>query len=359
MATPYLTIDLDVIASNARAVVDLCNEHGITVAGVTKGVCGDPAIARAMLRGGVAAIADSRLTNVRRLKAAGIETPIMLLRLPALSDVPEIVELTDVSLNSELTVLAALGQASMARNKLHDVIIMVELGDLREGVRPDDLVPFVGEALGLPGIHIKGLGTNLACFAGVIPNAQIMTQLVDLSVSVKQAHGVEMAWLSGINSSALDLITSGDMPGGVNHARIGEAILLGRETTRRAPWPGTRQDAFTLHAEVVELKTKPSLPIGARSEDAFGRRPGFSNKGNRLRALLNVGREDVLVEGLTPLLPGAEIVGGSSGYLVLDLEDVTEKTRVGDVLAFAPGYGALLAAITSPYVEKRHLGGKA
>jgi predicted amino acid racemase len=357
--TPYVTIDLDVIAANARAVVDFCSRYGIAVAGVTKGVCGDPAVARAMLRGGVTMIADSRISNLHRLRTAGVEAPIMLLRLPALSDVADVVALADISLNSELPVITALGEAAIARGVVHEVIVMVDLGDLREGVWPDDLVPFIAEARQVPGIRIIGLGANLACFAGVVPSAENMARMVALADAVEQAHGLGLPWLSGINSSALDVMESGDMPTRVNHARIGEAILLGRETTRREPWPGTRQDAFRLHAEVLELKIKPSRPIGRQAEDAFGDRPVFADQGNRLRALLNIGREDVRVEGVAPLLAGASVVGGSSGYLVLDVEDTDHKPRVGDVLAFAPIYGALLAAMTSPYVEKRYIGREA
>ena len=72
MPTPYLTIDLDKIEHNARSVAALCRQHAIEVTGVTKGACGHPAVAKAMLRGGVASIADSRLRNLKRLRDAGV-----------------------------------------------------------------------------------------------------------------------------------------------------------------------------------------------------------------------------------------------------------------------------------------------
>jgi predicted amino acid racemase len=210
---------------------------------------------------------------------------------------------------------------------------------------------FMGRILGLPGIRIAGLGTNLPCLGGVVPSTDNMARLVALAEGVERTFGLELELISGVNSSGLELIAAGGMPARVNHARIGEAILLGRETTHRRPWPGTRQDAFELRAEVVERKLKPSLPIGEIAEDAFGRRPVFEDRGERVRALLNVGREDIDVGGLTPLDPGVAILGASSGYLVVDLSDA--GTRVGDLLAFRPGYGALLAAMTSEYVKKR------
>jgi predicted amino acid racemase len=353
MVYPYLSIDLDIIEGNARTIVELCAEHGIAVSGVTKGVCGHAEIAKAMLRGGVASLGESRLENIARLRADGIDVPMTMLRLPPLSGVDEVVAATGASLNSELEVVAGLSEAAQRRGAAHDILVMVELGDLREGVLPADVVPFVRRALELPAIRITGLGANLSCFGGVEPSADNMTRLVALAEEVERSFGLQLELLSGINSGGLELVAAGGMPARVNHARIGEAILLGRETLRRRPWPGTRQDAFMLRAEVLERKRKPSLPIGETGEDAFGRRPRFTDRGERVRALLNIGREDTDVGSLTPLDPGVSILGASSGYLVADVTEAGTAAEVGDELAFQPGYGALLAAMTSAYVKKR------
>ncbi|MDH3635134.1 MAG: alanine/ornithine racemase family PLP-dependent enzyme [Gammaproteobacteria bacterium] len=352
MTTPSVTIDLDKIEHNARTIVGLCQAHGIEVCGVTKVTCGHPEVARAMLRGGVTTIADSRLENIQRLRAAGVDASFMLLRIPALSTVDAVVDAVDVSLNSEPSVLEALSDAAQRLGRIHDVILMIDLGDLREGVLPDDLVRLVKVTSGLPGIRIRGLGTNLACFGGVVPSEENMRRLVELSVEVEQALGLELNWISGINSSGLELIAAGKMHTRVNHARIGEAILLGRETTKRKPWPKTSQDAFVIHAEVLEVKSKPSQPMGKRSEDAFGSLEQFEDRGNELRALLNLGREDVDLAGIVPCEPGVEILGASSDYLVVDVSATAGKIRVGDELTFVPNYSALLAVMTSEYVQK-------
>lgn len=355
MITPYLTIDLDKIEHNARTLTGLCGEYGIEVSGVTKVTCGNPDIARAMLRGGVTSIADSRLENIRRMRAAGVDANFMLLRIPALSDVANVVELADLSLNSELPVLEALSAAATSKGKVHDVILMVDLGDLREGIWQDDLVMFVEQAIELPGIRIVGLGTNLACFGGVEPGVSNMNQLVSYANEIQHHCGLVLEWISAINSSGLELIAAGKMPPRINHARIGEAILLGRETIHRKPWPDTYQDAFVLYAEIIELKNKPSLPVGDRGEDAFGHLPEFEDRGDRLRALLNVGREDINLEGIAPLDPRLGILGASSGYLVVDATDAQDALKVGDELAFTLNYSALLAAMTSEYVKKKSL----
>jgi predicted amino acid racemase len=359
VASPYLTIDLEKIEHNARTIVALCRQHGIEVTGVTKCVCGLPEVADAMLRGGVASIGESRLENIQRLQDAGVGAPLIQLRLPSLSGVEDIVRSAGMSLNSELSVLAALSEAALRQDRVHDVIVMVDLGDLREGVWPDDVLPFVRETLRLPGIRLVGLGTNLACFSGIVPSEDNMTRLVELAEEVESGFGLALRWISGANSSGLDLIASGCMPKRVNHARLGESILLGRETIHRRPWPGTAQDAFVLYAEVLELKTKPSVAVGERSEDAFGGRPTLKDRGRVVRTLLNVGREDIDAEGLTPHDQGLAILGATSGYLAVDVSGAAGSVRVGDELAFSLNYGALLAAMTSEYVKKRPMrGGK-
>ena len=68
---PYITIDLGKIEHNTRTIVALCKKHNIEVTGVTKVTCGHPEVAKAMLRGGVASIADSRLENIQRMRIGG------------------------------------------------------------------------------------------------------------------------------------------------------------------------------------------------------------------------------------------------------------------------------------------------
>jgi predicted amino acid racemase len=353
LSRPCVWIDLEKIEHNARTVVSLCAEHGIDVTGVTKGVCGDPDVARAMLRGGVSSIGESRMENVARLRSAGIPGPFMLLRVPPLSRVDEAVEAVELSLNSELAVLSALSDAAQRAGRLHLVIVMVDLGDLREGVWPSDVPAFVRAVASLEGLRLAGLGANLTCYGGVIPTERNMAQLVRLAEQVEKELGTRLAWLSGGNSSALPMIAAGRMPARINHLRIGEAILLGRETIQRTAWPGTFQDAFLLEAEVIERKHKPSLPIGERTQDAFGRTPAIEDRGEVVRVLCDLGREDVDIEGLVPRDARLRVLGASSDYLILDATAAGESVQVGDRLLFSLGYGALLAAMDSEYVEKR------
>lgn len=354
---PYITIDLNKIEHNAGIITALCANHGIEVCGVSKVSCGMPQVAKAMLRGGVACIGESRMKNIHRLKANGVNTAFTLLRIPPLSAAEDIVTSVDMSLNSELTVIQALSEAAFRRGIVHNIMIMVDLGDLREGVWPDDLLPMLREVVELPGIRITGLGTNLSCYGGVKPSEKNMNQLVEYARRIETAFGIKLRYISGGNSSSLNLIASGKMPRAVNHIRIGEGILLGRETVSRTPWPGTFQDAFLLQAEIIELKEKPSVPLGETGEDAFGGKPVFVDKGERDRAILNIGREDVVVEGMKPVEPEISIIGASSDHLIVDVTEA-KNVQLGSELSFFLNYGALLATMTSEYVEKRPLRGR-
>ena len=350
--TPRLELFPERIAANARAVVGLCHRHGVQVAGVAKGAAAHPAVLRALAAGGADMLADSRVPNLRAAARIGLEHPRLLLALPTPSRARDVVRWADVSLNSSLETLRLLSRAAASRGVRHQVVIMVDLGDLREGVWPDRAVALVRGAAALPGLQVLGLGSNLACFGGVIPATGNMEALVALRDTCREATGLGLDLLSGGNSANLPLLLAGGMPSAINHLRIGETILLGRNVLDRSPWPGTRQDTFRLVAEVVEVERKPSAPIGARGQDAFGQHPVFVDRGRRLRAICNLGRQDVRVDGITAELPGIVVLGGSSDHLILDVEDCGEPVAVGTELAFAPGYGALLALSTSPYVSK-------
>lgn len=351
MRTPMMTIDLAKIENNARAVAALCSRYGVTLTGVTKGTLGMPEVAEAMLRGGARWIGESRILNIQRLKAAGINAPFLLMRSPHLSEADAIVEAADVSLNTDLTVIRALSAAAEKQGKVHQIILMVDLGDLREGFWPEEVPEAVGEILKLRGIELVGMGTNLTDLNGTIPTLENNLQLVALAETVEARYGCTLRYLSAGNSSSLNLLASGQLPARINHFRVGEGILLGRETVGREALPGTCQDAFTLTAEVIESRWKPSVPVGELGQDAFGNTPQVTDKGMMIRSLLNIGRQDVVAEGLMPRKSGIAFIGATSDHLVLDTTAAPE-TAVGDTVDFDVTYGAMLSAMTSPYVTK-------
>jgi ornithine racemase len=352
LQTPRLEIYPSRIEHNAKSIISLCYAHCIQVAGVTKVVSAHPSVVNALVKSGVDMLADSRIENLTTIRKMSISLPLMLLRIPAHDRIPEVIQWSEISLNSSVETIKLLSYEAVKQKKKHQVILMVDLGDLREGVWPDRVEAIVGEIIKLPSIDLIGLGCNLACYGGVIPTTEKMDQLIDLRDHIQRKTGIMLSTISGGNSANLPLLTSGGMPAGINHLRIGEAIHLGRNVLDRSPWQGTRQDTYKIVAQVIELERKPSVPIGVRGQDAFGGTPEFEDRGWRKRAICNLGRQDVSISNLEPVDGNVFILGGSSDHLIVDVENAQSEIRVGSEIAFWPGYAALLAAATSPYVMK-------
>lgn len=322
--------------------------------GVSKAVLGEPAIVEAMIQGGVKFIADSRIENIQKMRSAGISAQFVLLRT-ALSQAEAVVEHVDISLNTEIETLKRLSYYAKERNKIHQVILMVELGDLREGILPCDLAHFVRRTLTLPHIKIAGIGCNLACYGGVKPDSRNMHALSELVTILEKEFQINLDVISGGNSANYEWYKSTLGLGRINNLRLGESILLGCETVNRRAIPGLHTRAFQLIAEVIEAKRKPSFPLGEICQDAFGNVPNFQDRGIRQRAIIALGRQDTLVSGLHANNK-LEILGSSSDHIILDSQHY--NLQVGDEVSFNLDYGSLLSAMTSPFISKQFVASK-
>ncbi len=349
---PVLEIDLDKIIFNTSQVVKRCREKGINVIGVTKGFSAMYEIVAAMLAGGIDELADARMENIVELRKKNFDNPITLLRIPRLSDVANVVEHVNTSVNSEITVIKALAEVAGKMKKVHNIILMVDVGDLREGVLKENVLGTVAHIVKVDGVSLVGLGTNMGCFGGVLPSTDNLGLLSELGYAVEQQIGRKLDIISGGGTSTLLLVENNTVPTGVNQLRIGEGILLGTDTThnRRIPW--LYQDTFLLRAEVIEVKCKPSVPIGEIGRDAFGNIPEFKDEGMRKRAILALGKQDVYVEGIFPLDPAMKILGASSDHTIIDITDSDTEIKVGDEIVLGLSYPGLLSASDSRYVGK-------
>lgn len=351
MTSPRLEIDLAKVEHNAQNLVSKLAERNILVSGVTKAMHGNPAFAKTILAAGVSGLADSRIENIQTMRLAGINAPISLIRSPMISQAARVVKAATQSLNTELDVIAALSQAATANNVEHGIVLMVELGDLREGIMPCDLERLVGKVLGLSNIRLDGIGTNLACQNGVVPDAKNMGELSALANRIDRNFNIKLPIVSGGNSANLVWALGSEEIGRVNHLRLGESILLGREPIHRKPLDGLFTDAFVLFAEVIESKTKPAEPTGKTGQAAFGSIKTIKKQGNIRQTLLALGIMDTDPQGLLPM-QDVEIIGASSDHIVVDVGQ--QITPVGSELAFEPNYSALIRAMASPYVAKRY-----
>lgn len=286
------------------------------------------------------------------MKAAGISAQFVLLRT-ALSQAESVIKNVDISLNTELETIKELAHYATMHHKIHQIILMVEMGDLREGILPCDLFQFVKSTLNLPSIKIIGIGCNLACYGGIKPDNQKMRELSELADAIEKEFQIDLEIISGGNSANYEWYESAQTVGRINNLRLGESILLGCETVNRKVIPGLYTSAFKLIAEVIESKEKPSLPFGEICQDAFGNVPTFRDRGIHQRVIIALGRQDVLVSGLKPN-HDLEILGSSSDHIVLDSKNYDLK--VGSEVKFNLDYGALLAAMTSPFIKKQFVG---
>lgn len=323
----------------------------MSVTGVTKATMGMPEIADAWLRVGVSGLGDSRIENIDTLRRSDVVATVVLIRSPMLSQVDQVVALADVSLNTELEVIRGLSSAAQRANRTHGVVLMVELGDLREGIMPELLERTVAEVLRLPNISLEGIGANLACRSGVSPDAGNMAELSSFADSLEATFGIIINTVSGGNSANLDWALSGADTGRINNLRLGEALLLGCEPLNRKVIEGLHTDAITLVAEVIESKEKPSKPWGDIAQSAFGEVVPSGDDGSIAQSILAIGRQDVDPDGLTPP-HGIKILGASSDHLVVNSSDSRNRLSVGDEVSFQLDYSALLRAMTSPFIAK-------
>lgn len=354
---PKLVIDLSKLKNNIEKVRIMCQDKGVEIAGVIKGCTGILECAEQFERAGCRFIASSRLEQLEPLKAYGIQTPLMMIRIPMLSEVADVVKITDISLNSEVEVLKALNKQAGLQDKKHKVIIMADLGDLREGFWDRD--ELVEAALmvenDLYNLQLAGVGTNLGCYGSIAATPEKLQELVEIAEAIEEKIGRELEFISGGATSSLPRIIEDNMPSRVNLLRVGEAILLAKDLQDLWGYDMSYmyKDAFTLRAEIIEVKNKPTHPVGEITYDAFGNTPEYVDRGIRKRALIALGKVDYgAPEDLVPMERGVEVLGASSDHTILDIEDAENALKVGDIVEFCLSYSNIVYVTNSGNVEK-------
>lgn len=344
---PRVEINLEYLKENVAAIVKRCADLGVDVAGVIKGTTGIPQCAQMFAEGGCKMIASSRLEQIEDAVAYFIDLPTLLLRVPMLSEVPEVVRLCDISLNSEVSVLKALNEEAGAKNKKHQVILMADLGDLREGFWDKDEMVDVAVMVEneLTNLELLGVGTNLGCYGSISPTPDKLDELVAIAERIEGKIGRTLKYISGGATTSIPRILEGNLPERINMLRIGEGILLARDLGLYfgCDMSFMHQDVYTLKAEVIEVKDKPSYPVGTISVDAFGHTPEYVDRGIRKRALLGIGKVDYgSIDEIFPKDEGIEVIGASSDHTILDIEDAKRDLKPGDIVEFNINYASLV-----------------
>ena len=348
---PKLEIDINKLKNNVKIISHMCHEKNISLAFVTKSFCAREEVVDKLVGQGIDYIADSRINNLKKLK--DINLPKILIRIPMISELEDVVKYSDISFNSEFETIKQLNQICEDKDIIHKIVLMFDLGDLREGYfYEDDLFNNIKEIVKLKNIKIIGIATNLTCYGAIIPSQTNTGRLVEIAKKVENEFDLKLEIVSGGNSSSLDLLINNKMPKGVTNLRIGESIVLGRETAYGKNIEGAYQDAFKLVCQVVECKEKPSLPIGEIGVDAFGNKPVYEDKGILKRAIVAIGKQDINTDSLIPIDTSIEILGASSDHMILDISNSEKNYKVGDKIEFLLTYAGLMSTSTSEYISK-------
>jgi predicted amino acid racemase len=355
---PMLEFNLKKLYNNTKIVTKLCEDNGIKVAGIIKGFGGIAEGAEEMAKGGCCQIGSSRIEQLKALKDRGFDMPLLLVRIPMMCEIEDVVKYSDISLVSEKETLNLLNKEAKAQHKIYGVVLMYDLGDLREGVfYKEELIQLAQYVeYDLNNLYLEGIGSNLSCYGSVAPTTENLSQLAEAATEMEEKLNRKLNIISGGGTTTLPLLVRGGVPKKINHLRIGEGI----NNTQDLPlyWDtnieGLDPDVFVLKAQIVEINEKPTHPIGQLMVNAFGDLPHYEDRGIRKRAIIALGNQDLGDSSrLVPRDKNMIVLGASSDHTILDIHDCKTEYKLGDIIEFNILYQAMLMTTLSDYVHKK------
>jgi len=351
----FLKLHKDKLQDNFTFLKNMFEENDISWGVVSKLFCGNRMYLNELIDLGVREIHDSRISNLAKVKEINPEIQTVYIKPVSKRNVPKMVKFADVSLNSELNTIRWISEEAVNQNKYHKIIIMVETGDLREGVMGDHLVEFYAQIFELPNIEIIGLGTNLNCLNGVMPSTDKLIQLSLYKQIIELKFNKKIPWVSAGTSVTIPLMLHKQLPKGINHFRVGETLYFGVDLFEEKVIEGMHGDVFELNAEIIEMQEKPLLPSGTLASNPQGETIEINQKlygKSSFRAILDIGLLDVDPKYLIPEDGEFEILGASSDMLILNLGTNPKEYKVGDLIKFNLKYMGALGILNSSYVDK-------
>ena len=353
----FIKLYRDKLKDNYRFLDNIFASRNIEWGIVSKLLCGNEIYLKEIIALGTKEIHDSRVSNLRKIKELAPDIQTVYIKPPAKRSIDDIVEFADVSFNTEIYTIKLLSEAAQKQNKIHKIIIMIEMGDLREGVMGEDLITFYGDIINLPNIEIRGIGTNLNCLNGVMPTQDKLIQLSLYKQLIEAKFGITIPWVSGGTSVAIPLMLRNARPMAVNHFRVGEALFFGKDIFTGLTIEGMHDSVFKLFAEIIEITEKPDVPTGELGENVAGNvgtADEYSDLNNSsLRAILDIGLLDMQPQYLEAVDPHITIFDASSDMLVIDITNSATKYNVGDLVTFKIKYMGALYLLNSNYIGKQ------
>lgn len=352
----YVKLYRSELRHNYEYLDKLFKESGIKWGITTKLLCGNKDFINEVINLGIGEVHDSRISNLRVVKQIDPDTVTIYIKPPPKDTIPEMIKYADISLNTELSTMHELSEEAVRQDKVHKVIIMIEMGDLREGVMRDDLVDFYEKVFRLPGLEVVGLGTNLNCLHGVMPDGDKLIQLALYKQIIELRFKKEIPLVSGGTTVTIPLLLNGQLPDGVNHFRVGEALFFGKDLFSDGLIDGMSDQVMELYTQIIEISEKPMVPTGDMGVNPQGKTATIKKEDvgkTAYRAIVDIGTLDIQPNYLIPVNENIKITDASSDMLVLDVGENPSKYKVGDKIRFKLKYMGALGLMSSDYIEKK------
>lgn len=360
-----LIINKTKIQKNIKYLSDYFDSHNIDWSLITKVFSGDKEFLKNVLTEDllekINSVGDSRLTSLKNLKEVNPNMRTIYIKPPAKMYVDDVVKYADISLNSSFTTIKALNEAAKKVNKNHQIIIMVELGELREGVKRTELMHFYENVFKLSNIEVIGIGSNLGCMYGIEPSYDKLLQLCLYQELISEKFNRNLKYVSGGTSITLPLIENKTIPKDINHFRVGEAVFFGVSPLDNKQFKELSTDTFSFTANIIELEEKGIVPEGIICDASIGHSVGFNEKDKSetsIKAILDFGLLDVDKDNIKPIDNDLKFVGITSDMFVIDIgknktSSGEKKYSVGDKICFKPNYMAVARLLNSKFIAKK------
>lgn len=351
----YLKLYRDKLRDNYHFLDRLFKENGIKWGITTKLLCGHEAYLKEVAELGIGEMHDSRISNLRKIKELNPEVLTLYIKPPPRDIIESVVKYADASLNTELTTLHALSEEAQRQGRVHKVIIMIEMGDLREGVMREDLLDFYEKVFNLPALEVIGIGTNLNCMHGVMPDEDKLIQLALYKQLIELQFDKSIPLVSGGTTVTIPLLLRNQLPQGVNHFRVGEALFFGKDLFSQGIIEGMHGGVLELYSQIIEIAEKPKVPSGDLGQNPQGKVTEINEDEygkTSYRAILDIGYLDINPDHLINVHDDVRIADASSDMLILDVGDNKNNYKVGDFIRFRMEYMGALGIMNSDYIDK-------
>ena len=355
----FVTLDIKKLKSNFDYLDKLFKKNGIEWSIVSKMLSGNKIFLTELLKFDFKQVCDSRVSNLKEIKSINPKIETIYIKPPAKRSIPSVVKYADISMNTEFETIKLLSKEAKKQNKTHKIIIMIELGELREGILGEHFIAFYESVFKLGNIKVVGIGTNLSCLYGVLPNHDKLIQLSLYEQLIEAKFDKHIPYVSGGSSVTIPLIFQNLLPKGINHFRVGETLFLGTDVYNNTKFKKMHSNVFSLYSEIIELIEKSVVPMGEMGTNVEGESFEFNETDigeTSYRAIIDLGLLDVETDHLEFVDKHLKIIGASSDMIVIDLDENKKKYKVGDLIEFKLDYMGIIRIMNSKYIEKKIAG---